>query len=264
MPPRSSWSGIPARKARPRSPTCSQASAEPAGRLPITFPRAIEDTPVHGAFYPGAGGVVRYGEGVFVGYRHYDAKAVEPLFPFGHGLSYTTFEIGKPALTSDAAGVHVSLPVTNTGARRGSEVVQLYVGAVAPSVPARPKELKAFAKVALDPGESKTIVLELDDRAFAFWDDADTRLARRTGCLRPACRHVVARHPARRAPRARLLAGCSRTVGRAFLTAARSAERRSFALNRRVCVGHVRAVLPRRCHSTSRSHGSRCSGAYRS
>ncbi len=141
--------------------------ASPSGKLPTTFPIRLEDTPAFTS-YPGERGQVHYGEGVFVGYRWYDARDIEPGFPFGHGLSYTTFELGAAVWD----GSSVRLRLTNTGAVRGAEVVQCYVHDVASSVARPPQELKAFAKVALDPGESREIALGLDDRAFAFWDVA--------------------------------------------------------------------------------------------
>lgn len=145
---------------------------EPSGRLPTTFPTCIEHTPSFGNF-PGEHGQVRYGEGVLVGYRWYDARHLAVPFAFGHGLSYTTFDIGAPqvAQTFDPSNgtLSVVVPVTNTGPRRGAEVVQCYVGAVDPAVVRPPKELKAFQKVWLDPGESTTVTLTLDARSFAYW-----------------------------------------------------------------------------------------------
>jgi beta-glucosidase len=149
--------------------------AEPGGRLPTTLPMLLEHNPSYGNF-PGENGEVRYGEGVLVGYRWYDARDLPTRFPFGHGLSYTTFEWGVPEVQIDGDRVSVSVPVTNTGDRRGSEVVQCYVGPPQPSRLVRPpKELKAFAKVVLDPGEQTTVALELDERAFAYWDPGDPR-----------------------------------------------------------------------------------------
>ncbi|HYL53783.1 MAG TPA: glycoside hydrolase family 3 C-terminal domain-containing protein, partial [Acidimicrobiia bacterium] len=139
----------------------------PSGKLPTTFPVRLQDTPAFTS-YPGERGQVHYGEGVFVGYRWYDARDIEPRFPFGHGLSYTTFELGEPAWD----GVAVRLRITNTGALRGAEVVQCYVHDVESSVARPPQELKAFVKICLDPGESQEVALPLDDRAFAFWDTA--------------------------------------------------------------------------------------------
>jgi beta-glucosidase len=109
-----------------------------------------------------------------VGYRHYDEAGVEPLFPFGHGLSYTSFRLGRLAV-SPAVGGHVlaTVDVTNTGSRAGSEVVQLYVGhPVDPAVPQPPHQLGAFSRVTLAPGQTKRVVLHLPPRTFAHWDTA--------------------------------------------------------------------------------------------
>ncbi|MCU1391248.1 MAG: glycoside hydrolase, family 3 domain protein [Ilumatobacteraceae bacterium] len=159
--------------------------AEPSGRLPTTFPSCIEHTPSFGNF-PGEHGQIRYGEGVLMGYRWYEARKLAVPFAFGHGLSYTTFAIGPPHVdaTFDPNGggtldVHVS--VANTGSRRGAEVVQLYVGATTPAVVRPPKELKAFAKVWLDPGETATVTLTLDARSFSYWDPGN----RYKGALAP-------------------------------------------------------------------------------
>jgi beta-glucosidase len=136
----------------------------PSGRLPVTFPRAEAD-----AIAPGVGGTVSYSEGVFVGYRHYDAAGVAPLFPFGYGLSYTTFRYANLSITAGAAGrVAVSADVTNTGTRSGAEVVQLYVGDPAPGEP--PAQLKGFTKVTLAPGATAHVSFTLDSRAFSYWD----------------------------------------------------------------------------------------------
>ena len=147
--------------------------AEPAGRLATTLPLRAEHNPSHGNF-PGENGEVRYGEGVLVGYRWYEARRMPTRFPFGHGHSYTTFTLGPPSLSSPTfqpgGRLTVDVPVTNTGERRGAEVVQCYVAPTEPRLVRPPKELRAFAKVWLDPGESTTVRLELDDRAFAYWD----------------------------------------------------------------------------------------------
>jgi beta-glucosidase len=147
---------------------------DPGGRLPMTIPRRLEHNPSYDN-YPGENGEVRYGEGLFMGYRGYEHRAIEPRFAFGHGLSYTTFELGEPQVSSNAfrSGEQLSLrvPVTNTGTRDGSEVVQCYVAPRSPRL-ARPlKELKGFAKLRLAPGESGTAELVLDDRCFAYWDN---------------------------------------------------------------------------------------------
>jgi beta-glucosidase len=137
----------------------------PSGKLPTTFPMRLEDTPAF-TNYPGEHGAVLYGERGFVGYRWYDARGIEPHFCFGHGLSYTTFEYGRPTTTDEALWV----AVRNSGSYRGAEVVQCYVAPLDPRVQRPPQELKAYAKVELDPGEERTVKLTLDDRAFAHWD----------------------------------------------------------------------------------------------
>ncbi len=147
--------------------------AEPGGRLPTTVPLRLEHNPSWGSF-PGDHDRHRYGEGVFVGYRWYQSRHLPVRFPFGHGLSYTTFEIGAPTVAPTftiGGSLVVEVPVTNTGDRAGSEVVQVYVAPPARSEVPRPvQELKAFAKVHLAPGESTVARLELDDRSFAWWD----------------------------------------------------------------------------------------------
>ncbi|NTV40389.1 MAG: beta-glucosidase, partial [Demequinaceae bacterium] len=147
-------------------------ASSPSGRLAETVPVHLEDVPSFGAF-PGELGTVRYGEGVFVGYRHYDLRHAAVAYPFGFGLSYTTFEIDGVEASVRGSGadatVTVAARVTNTGAREGAEVVQVYIGDPA-SLVARPvRELKGFARVSLEPGESRTVRLELDSRALAYW-----------------------------------------------------------------------------------------------
>ena len=109
-----------------------------------------------------------------MGYRGFEHSAIAPRFPFGHGLSYTTFEIGEPTLSADTyqpgETLTVSVPVTNSGARAGSEVVQCYVAPASPRLARPPKELKAFAKVWLEAGETTTVDLVLEGRSFAYWD----------------------------------------------------------------------------------------------
>jgi beta-glucosidase len=147
--------------------------ANPSGRLPVTFPRRYEDNPTYGS-YPGGRDTV-YKEGIFVGYRHYDRAAIDPLFAFGFGLSYTSFRyeaIDAPAVAAGGAPIDVRVRVSNTGTRAGQEVVQLYVADVEASLPRPPKELKGFAKVALQPGESRDIRFVLNARDFSFYDPA--------------------------------------------------------------------------------------------
>lgn len=145
--------------------------ANPSGKLAETFPVRLEDNPSY-LHFPGDGRKVEYREGIFVGYRHYDALRLAPLYPFGHGLSYTTFAYGPlvadPTFV-DGDTITVSTEVTNTGSRAGAEVVQLYVGSRRPSVVRPVRELKAFAKVSLDPRQSQRVTFSLDRRAFAHW-----------------------------------------------------------------------------------------------
>ena len=146
--------------------------ANPSGKLAETFPLRLEDNSSYLNF-PGDGKKVEYREGLFVGYRHYDALKLPTLFPFGHGLSYTTFTYGKIVLDkstiTDKQTLTVKVPVTNSGKVAGAEVVQLYVADKSASVLRPVRELKAFAKVFLNPGETKTVELTLNNRAFAFW-----------------------------------------------------------------------------------------------
>jgi beta-glucosidase len=159
--------------------------ADPGGRLPTTLPRRLEDTPAF-PYYPGAEGHVTYGEGLLMGYRHYDVREVEPLFCFGHGLSFTTCELSGLEVSSPPAGgggrsgdvlpagldgpalVEVRLTVTNTGRRAGTEVVQLYLGRPGE----REQALKGVAKVSLAAGESARVAVVLNERSFARWDEA--------------------------------------------------------------------------------------------
>ncbi len=142
----------------------------PSGKLTETIPVRLEDNPSYGNF-PGEFGHVRYGEGVLVGYRWYDAKGLEVTYPFGHGLSYTTFSYGDAEASVDASGdVVVRLDVTNTGTRDGREVVQVYVAPVRSAVQRAPRELKAFASVALEAGETRTVELTVRREDLTYWD----------------------------------------------------------------------------------------------
>lgn len=144
----------------------------PCGKLAETFPHKLSDTPAH-INWPGEGGEVRYGEGLFIGYRYYDAKEVPVLFPFGYGLSYTTFAYGNPTVSAqsfkDVDGLTITVDVTNTGRVAGKEIVQVYVHDQKSGLARPPKELKGFAKVELQPGETKTVSIPLDFRAFAYY-----------------------------------------------------------------------------------------------
>jgi beta-glucosidase len=147
----------------------------PSGKLPASFERRWEDNPAFHTYYPENGGNrVAYSEGIFVGYRGYDRAATKPLFAFGYGLSYTTFEYSKLSVTPQSGNlnepVSVSFNVKNTGHRTAAEVAELYVGDSHASVPRPVKELKGFAKVNLKPGESRRVTLTLPRRAFSFYD----------------------------------------------------------------------------------------------
>jgi beta-glucosidase len=150
----------------------------PSGKLAETFPLRLEDTP---AFlnHPGENDVVRYGEGIFIGYRYYDVRDQPVLFPFGHGLSYTSFAYANPRVSAttfrDVDGVTVSVDVTNTGAVTGREVVQVFVHDGHASVLRPPKELKGFATVELRPGETRAVEISLGFRAFAFYHPGNGR-----------------------------------------------------------------------------------------
>ncbi|MCR1842650.1 glycoside hydrolase family 3 C-terminal domain-containing protein [Murimonas intestini] len=145
----------------------------PSAKLPETFPLKLEDNPSH-LTYPGEGDRTAYAEGVYVGYRYYDKKKMDVLFPFGHGLSYTSFSysdltVDKEEL-DDTDTLKVSVKVTNTGKLEGKEIIQLYVGASSGKIQRPVKELRDFAKISLKPGETKEVTFTLGRRAFAYWN----------------------------------------------------------------------------------------------
>lgn len=155
----------------------------PSGKLPFTFPASLEDIGAHKlGEYPGVlrtdGSNIldeKYNEGIFVGYRWADKEKTKPLFPFGHGLSYTTFKYGKAVADKKVMGqdevLTVTVPVTNAGSREGSEVVQLYISDLKSSLPRPVKELKGFSKVRLAPGETKEVTFTIGKEALSFFDD---------------------------------------------------------------------------------------------
>ena len=146
----------------------------PSGKLPVTFAKKQNDYPSlqYGQIgYPGDGKTVEYKEGIYVGYRHFDTKGVKTQFPFGFGLSYTTFKYGKPQIAANGDAWTVSVDVTNTGKCEGKEIVQLYVGDEKCSVDRPKKELKNFAKVSLKPGETKTVSMDITRQDLKFWDE---------------------------------------------------------------------------------------------
>jgi beta-glucosidase len=147
----------------------------PSGHLPVTFERRAQDNPTYNNYYPeGDSKRVVYKEGIFVGYRGYEHDHVKPLFPFGYGLSYTTFEFSDLAVKADSAGenpqVTVTFNVKNTGDRAGAEVAQVYVSDGHSKEPQPERQLKGFERVKLGAGESKQVSVTLDARSFAWWD----------------------------------------------------------------------------------------------
>ncbi len=150
-------------------------AVDASGRLPTTFPKRLEDIPAM-LNYPGENNEVLYGEGLFIGYRAFDKTKIEPLYPFGFGLSYTTFSVGTPTVSAEKVGVGksvtVTVPVTNTGDRDGDCVVQLYVNDVETTLVRPEKELKGFGRIHLEAGATGNVEITLGERAFQFWDPA--------------------------------------------------------------------------------------------
>jgi hypothetical protein len=146
----------------------------PGGKLPVTFEKKWNDNPVFGNYYANNGSTnIKYNEGIFVGYRYYEENHIEPQFPFGFGLSYTTFKYSNLSIASDYSDtVVVSFDIKNTGSVAGAEVAELYVNQNVPKVPRPVKELKDFGKVFLQPGETKTVTLKLDANTFSYYSTA--------------------------------------------------------------------------------------------
>jgi len=159
-------------------------SVNPSGKLAETFPARLQDTPAYLNF-PGEQGESIYGERFYVGYRYFEARDIVPLFPFGHGLSYTTFDYGNIRVSSqqitDAGELVVTATIANSGEVAGKEVVQLYVSDPESSLQRPVKELKGFTKVFLAPGESKEVRFTLNDRAFSFYDPRQSRWVAESG-----------------------------------------------------------------------------------
>jgi beta-glucosidase len=142
----------------------------PGGKLPISYERNLEDNPTYKNYYTNPGTRdIHYNEGIFVGYRHYDRSETKPIFPFGFGLSYTTFAFSNLSVNGSGP-ISVTFEVRNTGKRVGAEVAQVYVGDPSATVPRPVKELKGFARVELKPGESRKVSVTLDRRALSYWD----------------------------------------------------------------------------------------------
>ena len=181
-------------------------AVNPSGRLAETIPLRLEDNSSYLNF-PGDSQVVRYGEGIFIGYRGYDKSAQDVAFPFGYGLSYTSFELSdldvstRGSAADGTLAATVTVTVTNAGSVGGAEVVQVYVGDIESTVARPVRELKGFAKVTLWPGESQQVSIELDQRAFSFWSDPARPVGGGGGRLRDRRRTPLARSP----PRARRL-----------------------------------------------------------
>jgi beta-glucosidase len=148
---------------------------DPSGKLTCTYPKRLMDSPAHAlGTYPGTNGTLFYTEGLLVGYRWFDTKNIEPLFPFGYGLSYTRFEYSDLKLVAgdppDDPVVTAEFEIANTGRRAGAEVAELYVRQAHPGLPRPLKELKGFEKVLLQPGEKRKVSIPIDRRAFAYYD----------------------------------------------------------------------------------------------
>ena len=147
--------------------------SNPSGKLPTTFPQRLADNPAYHN-WPGENERVVYGEGLYIGYRHYDRAGIPPLFPFGHGLSYTTFTYGQPVISTskltESGKIVVSIPITNQGERQGAETVQAYIRDPKSRIPRPEKELEAFGKVHLSPGETKSVDLVFDKYSVGYYD----------------------------------------------------------------------------------------------
>jgi beta-glucosidase len=156
--------------------------ANPSGKLPQTFPKSLADMPARTPEqYPGKDGKAHYSEGLKVGYRWFDSERIAPLFPFGYGLSYTTFRYSGAKAKAERASANVSFTLKNTGARRGAEIAQVYVG-FPKWTGEPPRQLKGFEKVELDPGAAKRVTVSLGKRAFSYWDEGKKAWRVGRGC----------------------------------------------------------------------------------
>lgn len=159
--------------------------ANPGGKLPLTFPKRMEDTPTGDPAHPerstGIDRKVIQSEGLFVGYRHYDRNGIDPLFPFGHGLSYTKFAYSDLAIREAQDGLVVEFTVTNTGSRAGAEVPQLYLGQPQSKIPAPPKSLAGFERVVLAPGKAERVRMQISSRQLGYWSVEDRAWRTLTG-----------------------------------------------------------------------------------
>ena len=154
----------------------------PSGKLPMSFPKKLEDEPAHKlGDYPGDSTTVYYYDDIYVGYRYYDTYKVDPQFAFGHGLSYTTFDYGSLNVVSNGKTATVTLTVKNTGKVAGADVAQVYIKQENSTLPRPEKELKGFQKIFLQPGEQKTITIELNEGAFQYFNDVQNEWVMEAG-----------------------------------------------------------------------------------
>jgi len=151
--------------------------AAPSGRLPVTFPRRAEDAPTaQPERYPGVNGKGVYSEGIFIGYKWYDQQKIDPLFPFGHGLSYTTFAYSGLGVRRVGSDYDVTFTVKNTGSREGVEVAQVYLGPPpSPPAPMAVRKLVGFERVSLAPGATKKVTIRVDASGLSYWSPKDHR-----------------------------------------------------------------------------------------
>ena len=157
-------------------------AVNPSGKLPMTFPKKLQDEPAHKlGEYPGDGVTVKYNDDLYVGYRYYDTYKVEPQFAFGHGLSYTTFAFNNLTVIKGDKQATVSFTIKNTGNTAGAEVAQVYVHQEKSALPRPEKELKAFEKVFLEPGQQKVITLTLNEDAFSYYNDKENKWVAEAG-----------------------------------------------------------------------------------
>ena len=234
----------------------------PSGKLPVTYPRALTDVPARTKEqFPGVGGRAVYSEGVLVGYRWYDRRGIRPLFPFGHGLSYTSFHYrdlevrelrgGSPGGTGR---VRVSLRVANVGPRRGAEVVQVYLGLPrpVPGIVQPPKALKRFRRVEIPSGRSRDLTFVLEDRDFSFWD-ADTNRWR----VAPGCYRVLVGSSSRDIRLRDVLAAAARAARGRRRSPRRGGGRRLLRLGREAVVG-VRQIRVAACNRVRGAAVDKC------
>jgi beta-glucosidase len=158
-------------------------TASPGGKLPVTFPKRVEDVPTNTPErYPGVDGHGKYSEGIYVGYRWYDHEGIAPLFPFGHGLSYTTFEYTNLTVAQRDGGYDVTFTLQNTGTRTGIEVPQVYIGRPSsPPAPMAERRLAGFDRVGLAPGQDRRVAVHLGPRDLSYWSTVEHKWVIVTG-----------------------------------------------------------------------------------